>query len=674
MGLAVGARPGSALPPCLPAQEPRGPISRALAHTTLPTLPLLTLLPLLALLAILVPGCGDDGVPGDGGIDGDAGTADGGEASPAATAALPVLTPCPEGWAESTLRGEVTVCLPFGEAGAADCPAGQMQVPGAAGCEDIGTACPADGAWAADLPTDRTVVYVRAGATGGTGTTASPFGTIAEGLSAAGGGVVALTAGRYDEAIFVDDGTTLWGACTEGTVLTNTSPLAVPILLIRGTGGGIRNMTIGEDPRLGVHITGGTAELHGVEIRNAVGFGLLVSGGELHGERVVVRDILSDPMTGLGRGVQVEYGATATIDGLVVERVIATGIWVGNDDTRATRAAVSVRDVYPYQRTGRAGRFGRGLEVIEGAEVSLESAFIGNVHEVGVGVDGTAAVLRVRDVRIEDVKSRMNDQLGGRSTSSQLGGRLELERVSIARSRVSGASLHGPNAEAIFTDVVIDGVAGADRDGSSSRAIEAFEASQLTGSRIAILDGGGFGLLIGDEGSRATVQDFRVLGLAGVGANGTHGHGVHSQNGAVVAFERLQVESVRGFGAIATSGASLSVTDLRVDQIEPWACADETCPEGQSFAHGVGVYTGASLAFSRFDLSNAAFCGIYVGEGAGADTSFGAVSTCEIGACIGDPEFDVARISEEVRYRDNGVNLDSRSLPVPGPGEDLGSI
>jgi len=38
-----------------------------------------------------------------------------------------------------------------------------------------------------------------------------------------------------------------------------------------------------------------------------------------------------------------------------------------------------------------------------------------------------------------------------------------------------------------------------------------------------------------------------------------------------------------------------------------------------------------------------------------------------IGACVQTDGFDVARLSEEVRYVDNETNLDSTSLPVPDP-------
>jgi hypothetical protein len=571
------------------------------------------------------------------------------------------------------LRDEITICLPFGGTGPLDCPPGQMHLPSGVGCEDVGTACPKDG-WAPDLPTDRTVVYVRGGATGGDGTRENPFGSIWSGLAAASGGIVALAAGDYDEAVFIDDGATLWGACTRDTVLTTTAPLDVPTLLIRGEGGGLRNMTIGEAGKLGVHIIEGVGVLEGVEIRNSQGFGLLVSYGELQGDRIAVRDIGSDPTTGLGRGLQVEYGANAIIDGLVIERVIATGIWIGNEGTRASLTNVSVRDVSPYQRTSRAGRFGRGIETIEGADVTVERLFVGNVHEAGAGVDGTAAVLRLRDARVEDVKSRMADGLDGRSLSSQRAGRLELERVSIARSRLSGASLHGPDAQIQFTDVVIDGVGGADLDGSSGRAIEAFEVSEISGSRVAVLDGAGFGLLIGDDGSRATLEDLVVLGLAGDGADGTWGHGVHAQAGASVELTRVRVESARGFGVVATSLATVAVSDLRVDDVEPWACAYATCPEGGSYAHGAAAFTEATLRLGRFDIRRAALCGLYVGEGSTADASVGMVSACEIGGCIGEPSFDPGRISDEVRYVDNASNLDSRVLPVPEPADDLGAI
>ena len=49
------------------------------------------------------------------------------------------------------------------------------------------------------------------------------------------------------------------------------------------------------------------------------------------------------------------------------------------------------------------------------------------------------------------------------------------------------------------------------------------------------------------------------------------------------------------------------------------------------------------------------------------DAMNGLVTRAEIGACVQVPGYDLARISTDVEYRDNGSNLDTTTLPVPPP-------
>ncbi len=96
-----------------------------------------------------------------------------------AAPALPKLTPCPAGWREEA--GDVSTCEPWPETGRAPCAGESVHLPGTPGCAPL-VACPADG-WPAELLAGRTIVYVRAGAAGGTGTRAQPFGTLQQAVS-----------------------------------------------------------------------------------------------------------------------------------------------------------------------------------------------------------------------------------------------------------------------------------------------------------------------------------------------------------------------------------------------------------------------------------------------------------------------------------------------------------
>lgn len=72
-------------------------------------------------------------------------------------------------------------------------------------------------------------------------------------------------------------------------------------------------------------------------------------------------------------------------------------------------------------------------------------------------------------------------------------------------------------------------------------------------------------------------------------------------------------------------------------------------------------------------VENAEVCGMHIATGASVHATVGTVSGAAIGACIQSAAQDLATIQEAVRYEDHGRNLDSTSLPVPMPLENVAS-
>ncbi len=72
-------------------------------------------------------------------------------------------------------------------------------------------------------------------------------------------------------------------------------------------------------------------------------------------------------------------------------------------------------------------------------------------------------------------------------------------------------------------------------------------------------------------------------------------------------------------------------------------------------------------ALGRFVVDGCDICGVHVARAGELDLTNGIVSGCALGACVQVEGFDVTRLQEDVRYRDNDVNLDATDLPVPEP-------
>lgn len=157
--------------------------------------------------------------------------------------AWPLFPECPAGWSREALaidRGAtlgpatVDVCAPPAWA---DCAAPSMQAARDVGCGPIG-ACAA-GEFADALPADAT--FVRAGAVGGDGSRAHPFGAIAQAVAAR-ARTIALARGRYAEAVALTGEVDVIGPCAAETALED----GVRLTAFRGALRGLQVSSSGE--------------------------------------------------------------------------------------------------------------------------------------------------------------------------------------------------------------------------------------------------------------------------------------------------------------------------------------------------------------------------------------------------------------------------------------------
>jgi hypothetical protein len=256
---------------------------------------------------------------------------------------------------------------------AADCPAGQMAVPGDTTCKNVGAAdapacargsiaVPGDATcrpiadcgsapWGA-IAVDASTVYVDASYAGGAsdGSAAHPFTTIGAALKvAAAGGVVAVAAGSYAESVAPTVAVKLWGRCPSMTEIaapgtgapaitlgaaTSSSEVHAMALTGGGAGASVQGANGITFDRVWVHDTAGvgidssgsiTVGDSVVELTHTVG--VRVEGGTASLSRSVVRDVGADPNGGaLGNGIAAVSGATVDVATTVVERTLDEAI------------------------------------------------------------------------------------------------------------------------------------------------------------------------------------------------------------------------------------------------------------------------------------------------------------------------------------------------------------
>lgn len=646
-----------------------------------------------ALLMMVLSGCSTETPAVDAAVDAppDAGAT---RAAPAD----PVLTPCPSGWLE-VASAHGALCEPT-PASAAPCEPGALRLPGASACEPVDDLC-----GARDFPLG--AIFVRAGATGGDGTEALPFGSLLDALARGGpGATIALADGSYDAPGSLPDAVTILGACAARVILHGAAGSAA-IGIASGHGAVLEGVTITGDD-VGI-FTRGALTLRRVEIRGTTTAAIAVRGS-LDAERLLVIGTRTGGGV-LGRAIDAEGAETVRLRDVVLEGSHDAGIAIVGSVAVLDAERIAIRDTRPND----AGRFGTGIAAFEGATVLLSESAIEGASESGLIVDGSTATLR--DVVVRDVVSEPS--LANGHGLFARSGVVTLTRVRFERvTRAAVAAYAASRVE--ISDLVVDEVR-PDFEAGHAAGIGASSGATVTADRIwlratqhiAVLavgasDSGsatevqlrdariddvvlhadlGMGFVTGAGGhiraERFVIEHGHVVGAMAVGVgseltltNGTvsdmaegelydRGRGVEIDEGAQGTLVDVEISGARETAVVAYgAGTRLSLTDVHVRGIAERACAASTCAAESGGSGVVAVYGGAIDA-TGLRVEGAPLCGVQVAEGGSLDVHSGSISSSAIGACVQVEGYDVARVVDGVVYRDNESNVDSGGAYVP---------
>lgn len=581
--------------------------------------------------------------------------------------APPALTPCPEGWREIAPAepGDVATCDPYPEGGALECPLGHAHFPGEPGCAPVGSPCPA-GDWAEGLADDGTVLFVRAGASGGDGTRTRPFGTIADAMAAArDGSTIALAKGRYAERVALARlGTIVRGACSAETVVTHVgSSASVEIAAPRTT---VRDIAIADNDDAGifVHGTSTDATIDGILVSNARSVGISVQGGaNLVARSLVVRGTREHESGELGIGLHVERGASVELSRAVIERNHMFGVYAVAGAHVVLRDIV-VRDTSPRRRDGL---FGRGIQ-IDRASIAEVSKFLVELnHEIGIMVWAEGSVLSLSDGVVRDTRPDPTFGTNGRGLVVQ--GRdvtAAVTRVVFERNTDIGVMVTQPSTHLAMSDVVIRDTQPRPADGQSGRGIELHTDASMQATRLVLERNHQIALFAAGESTHVVMTDAIVRDTMPDAAFGYGGGGLQAQDGAAVELASVLIDRSHEIGLSAfREGTTLVATDVVVRDTRPRACAETTC---RGFGAGMGgVSHMGTLHLTRFLITRSALCGLQIAYDGQVDLRAGEISENEFGVCLQVDGYDVARLSDAVVYRDNGAPLAATTLPVPEP-------
>lgn len=646
-------------------------------------------------------GPGSDAGPADGGEqDADRPAPEGPEAP-----ASPRLAPCPEGWGEvpSTDGSEVLVCEPWPSSGRESCGEAEAHFPGRHGCEAVGSPCSEDG-WPSDLP-GSSVLFVRHGAeAGGDGSRDRPFTSIGEALAAATeGSTVAVARGIYDEAVALDGGLSLVGACAAETAIAGAED--APTVTVSGQGNGIRDLTLTGATGAGLRVSGEVA-LDGVVIRDTFDTGLEVRAtGSVTGHDVVIRGVRAPspcPSAGCSTAGIRGFGGSVDLERAVVADIPALGLMAVGTRVHLADAAIVAAGTREHGRSS-AGVLAGGGALVEAERVVIEDSFTAAVMAVGATVTLTSAVVRGTEAisdgtgwglgasgagSVTATRSLVDDTVTYGVVADGAGTAVTLEDVVVARAGFVGADFTGigvatvEGASASICRAVIEGCAFAglavNGEGSSLEAEDVtlrdnagpgayvFESAAATIGRAVVEESGIVGVVV-ESGATADLEDLTVRATrtlsVGDEVHGTYGRGVDAIGGARVTMRRALLDGNHEVSLYAAAEGSLEGSDVTILGTLPRECG-APC-EGRELGVGVCAILDARVALERFEVSHNAVCGILIATGAEVDLRSGLVSDNPIGVNVQVEGYDLDRLMDDVTYEDNDLRLDSTFGLVP---------
>lgn len=482
--------------------------------------------------------------------------------------APPALTPCPDGWRVVEAAG-TSVCEPWPAAGAARCVGGQAHFPGEPGCRTIGSACPA-GDFPVGLPTDRPVLYVRPGATGGDGSMTLPFGTLAEALGAAApDSVIALAKGRFEGDALLDH-VTLIGACAAQTIVfSTTSHASEGALTVRGAGVELRDLGIESTARAALVVDGVASRVHGVEAHASV----LVrhAGSALEGDELVVRD--APALAGRTAALEVDTGRVA-LSHVVIERSGTAGLSARSATIEIANASI-------------VGAAQYGVEA-DSANVDLRAVVVESSQRDGLRLGASTVSVDSSVVRAAGAlrSARRPAVIAGPGTT------LTMHRTWIDQSfefALACATATVDAEDVVVTRTMYSLAAAAERS-STGVGVYVYNG-HVTLSRVVVADSGMFGIESNQPGSIVDASDVRVLGGA-ITAPGVYlPSGIFAKDGELT-LRRVEISRAPYAGLVVLGPAHATVEDARIADPELW---------GPDAAGGIGVFAldGASVDLAR---------------------------------------------------------------------------
>lgn len=430
--------------------------------------------------------------------------------------------------------------------------------------------------------------------------------------------------------------------------------------IVRGTRGRVSD---GEHGRgLSVY-SGGTAEVRKTlfERNQTANVGIESASSSADLVDVVMREGLPSEGSGTGgRGLEVALGASATVTRALIANNVADGVLL-YEGTLALEDAAIVDT-----QTSAGGRNGYGLSSAPGSMVTATRVLLERNAGAAVVVVGPASAATFTDLLARETQDRGTaDDVSGVGLDVRQGAVATVSRGVFEDHAVLGVTAFAPGTDLRLSDVVVRGTRGRAANELLGLGVAVVGGARLSIERALVEDNKLVGVYGQDEGTALTLTDLAIRDTHSSPTAGRSGVGMLVTRTATGVATRVLVERARESGITLAQGADVMLGDVTVRETLGAACGD-ACPDAR-FGLGITALSSAAATVTRFHVDVAALCGVFVDRDGQVDLDTGEISNAPIGACIRVPEYDVQRLTRNVIYRDNTVNIDTVDFTVPEP-------
>ena len=433
------------------------------------------------------------------------------------------------------------------------------------------------------------------------GTMSKPVRTIGKALALAPvGGNVVVAPGVYAESVVIDKPVSLRGHCAAEVRVAGVAGKAVVRVDGTAAAGGeayVSGLRLG-GPWFGVMVVGSLpVRLKRVFVVEATVAGVLVGGATASvqaGSLVVVGTRSRQGDLKFGRGMSVEQGAEVTLQDVRLSGNREVGLSVRGVGSILGAIRVLIDGTLPRQSDETGGR-GVGVEL--GAQVALQDVRLSRNRDAGLSLGDAGTTLSATRLLVDGTLPRKSDEKFGRGVGVELGAQVALQDVRLSGNRDAGLSLSDAGTKLGATRLLIDATLPRKSDEKFGWGMSVWEGGQMTLQDVRLSANRDLGCFVGGVNTTLSATRLLVDGTLPRQSDQTFGRGLNLQSGAQVALHDVRLSANRDVGVfVGGAGTTFSATRLLIDG---------TLPQQSDKRHGSGmnVNDGAQVALQDVRLS-----------------------------------------------------------------------